>query len=146
MVQPNALSGALEVEVNADNSIKAKLFSIEHSERTAGGTGVTRKGFHGTTTRMANPGVIIGEGGIRLGALISRLGDNSDSAVASGSWGTGGRNAGPREEYDDDASVDFALENDVVYQHIDPAIGASYPFPWHRHSRPTSKSYYDPDY
>ena len=32
--------------------------------------------------------------------------------------------AGPRESYDD-ASVDFALENDVVYQHIDPAIGAS---------------------
>ena len=31
---------------------------------------------------------------------------------------------GPRETYDD-ASVDFALENDVVYQHIDPAIGAS---------------------
>ena len=32
--------------------------------------------------------------------------------------------AGPRKSYDD-ASEDFDLENGVVYQHIDPAIGAS---------------------
>ena len=70
---------------------------------------------------MVNPGVIL-EKGIRLGVLISRLGDNSDSAVAA-VHGTEVA-SGPRESYDD-ASVDFALENDVVYQHIDPAIGAT---------------------
>ena len=106
-------------EVNADNSIKAKLFT-SNTRSAPFGLGITPRAF---TYHNADgdPGVIL-EKGIRLGVLISRLGDNSDSAVAA-VHGTEVA-AGPRESYDD-ASVDFALENDVVYQHIDPAIGAT---------------------
>ena len=106
-------------EVNADNSIKAKLFT-SNTRSAPFGLGVTPRAF---TYHNADgdPGVIL-EKGIRLGVLISRLGDDGDSAVAA-VHGTEVA-AGPRESYDD-ASVDFALENDVVYQHIDPAIGAT---------------------
>ena len=106
-------------EVNADNSIKAKLFT-SNTRSAPFGLGVTPRAF---TYHNADgdPGVIL-EKGIRLGCLISRLGDNSDSAVAAVHGAEVA--AGPRESYDD-ASVDFALENDVVYQHIDPAIGAT---------------------
>ena len=106
-------------ELNADNSIKAKLFTSQTRSAPFGlGTAARAFTFHDAD---GDPGVIIAKG-IRLGILISRLGDNSDSAVAA-IHGTQVA-AGPRESYDD-ASVDFALENDVVYQHIDPAIGAS---------------------
>ena len=106
-------------ELNADNSIKAKLFTSQTRSAPFGlGTAARAFTFHDAD---GDPGVIIAKG-IRLGILISRLGDNSDSAVAA-IHGTEVA-AGPRESYDD-ASVDFALENDVVYQHIDPAIGAS---------------------
>ena len=106
-------------ELNADNSIKAKLFTSQ-TRSAPFGLGVAPRAF---TFHDADgdPGVII-EKGIRLGILISRLGDNSDSAVAAVHGAE--VSFGPRESYDD-ASVDFALENDVVYQHIDPAIGAS---------------------
>ena len=116
-------------EVNADNSIKAKLFT-SNTRSAPFGLGITPRAF---TYHNADgePGVIL-EKGIRLGVLISRLGDNSDSAVAA-VHGTEVA-AGPRESYDD-ASVDFALENDVVYQHIDPAIGAIYAQPRDGHTR-----------
>ena len=106
-------------EVNADNSVKAKLFT-SNTRSAPFGLGITPRAF---TYHNADgePGVIL-EKGIRLGVLISRLGDNSDSAVAA-VHGTEVA-AGPRESYDD-ASVDFALENDVVYQHIDPGVGAT---------------------
>ena len=107
-------------ELNADNSIKAKLFTSQ-TRSAPFGLGVAPRAF---TFHDADGdiGVVI-EKGIRLGILISRLGDNSDSAVAA-IHGTEVSSSGPRESYDD-ASVDFDLENDVVYQHIDPAIGAS---------------------
>ena len=106
-------------ELNSDNSIKAKLFT-SNTRSAPFGLGVTARSF-----TFHNPdgdvGVII-DGSIRLGVLISRIGDNSDSAVAAvhGSEVS----AGPRESYDD-ASVDFDLENDVVYQHINPGVGQS---------------------
>ena len=106
-------------EMNADNSIKAKLFTSQTRHAPFGlGTAARAFTFHDAD---GDPGVIL-EKGIRLGILISRLGDNSDSAVAA-IHGTE-VSSSPRETYDD-ASVDFALENDVVYQHIDPAVGAS---------------------
>ena len=106
-------------EVNADNSIKAKLFT-SNTRSAPFGLGVTPRAF---TFHNADgePGVIL-EKSIRLGVLISRIGDNSDSAVAAVHGAEVA--AGPRESYDD-ASVDFDLENDVVYQHIDPAVGAT---------------------
>ena len=67
------------------------------------------------------PGVMI-NGGIRLGVLLSRLGDNSNSATQA-VHGSEASNS-PAEDYDD-ASLDFELVADVVYQHIDPAVGAS---------------------
>ena len=106
-------------ELNADNSIKAKLFTSQTRSAPFGlGTAARAFTFHDADGDL---GVAIA-GSIRLGILISRLGDNSDSAVAAihGAEAAGS----PRESYDD-ASVDFDLENDVVYQHIDPAIGAS---------------------
>ena len=106
-------------ELNADNSIAAKLFTSQ-TRNAPFGLGVTPRAF---TFHDADGdvGVVI-EKGIRLGILISRLGDNSDSAVAAVHGAE--VSAGPRESYDD-ASTDFELENGVVYQHIDPAIGAS---------------------
>ena len=106
-------------ELNADNSIKAKLFT-SNTRSSPFGLGVTPRAF---TFHEANGDVGVAiDGSIRLGILISRLGDNSDSAVAAvhGSEVA----AGPRKSYDD-ASVDFDLENDVVYQHIDPGVGQS---------------------
>ena len=106
-------------ELNADNSIKAKLFTSQTRSAPFGlGTAARAFNFHDAD---GDVGVAI-DGSIRLGILISRLGDNSDSAVAA-IHGSEAANS-PRESYDD-ASVDFELENDVVYQHIDPAIGAS---------------------
>ena len=106
-------------ELNADNSIKAKLFTSQ-TRSAPFGLGVAPRAFN-FHDADGDIGVAI-DGSIRLGILISRLGDNSDSAVAAvhGSEVS----FGPRESYDD-ANVDFDLENDVVYQHIDPAIGAS---------------------
>ena len=54
--------------------------------------------------------------------LLSRLGDNSDSATQA-VHGAEAANS-PAEDYDD-ASLDFALVNDVVYQHINPGVGTS---------------------
>ena len=106
-------------ELNADNSIKAKLFTSQTRSAPFGlGTAARAFNFHDAD---GDVGVTI-EAGIRLGILISRLGDNSDSAVAAIHGAEAGNS--PRETYND-ASTDFALENDVVYQHIDPAIGAS---------------------
>ena len=106
-------------ELNADNSIKAKLFTSQTRSAPFGlGTAARAFTFHDAD---GDVGVTI-EAGIRLGILISRLGDNSDSAVAAIHGAEAGNS--PRETYND-ASTDFALENDVVYQHIDPAIGAS---------------------
>ena len=106
-------------ELNADNSIKAKLFTSQTRSAPFGlGTAARAFNFHD-----ADGGVGVNiDGGIRLGILISRLGDNSDSAVAA-IHGAEAANS-PRKSYDD-ASVDFDLENGVVYQHIDPGVGAS---------------------
>ena len=106
-------------ELNADNSIKAKLFTSQ-TRSAPFGLGVTARAFN-FHNADGDVGVNI-DGSIRLGILISRIGDNSDSAVAA-VHGTEASSS-PRESYDD-ASTDFDLENDVVYQHIDPAIGAS---------------------
>ena len=106
-------------ELNADNSIKAKLFTSQ-TRSAPFGLGVSARAFN-FHDADGDVGVTI-DGSIRLGILISRLGDNSDSAVAA-IHGTE-VSSSPRESYDD-ASTDFDLENDVVYQHIDPAIGAS---------------------
>ena len=106
-------------ELNADNSIKAKLFTSQ-TRSAPFGLGVSARAFN-FHDADGDVGVVI-DGSIRLGILISRLGDNSDSAVAAVHGAEVA--AGPRESYDD-ASVDFALENDVVYQHIDPAVGAT---------------------
>ena len=107
------------VDTNADNSIKAKLFTSQTRSAPFGlGTAARAFNFHDADGGVGVPV----DGGIRLGILISRLGDNSDSAVAA-IHGTEAGNS-PRESYDD-ASVDFELVNDVVYQHIDPAVGAS---------------------
>ena len=106
-------------ELNADNSIKAKLFTSQ-TRSAPFGLGVSARAFN-FHDADGDIGVTIA-GSIRLGILISRLGDNSDSAVAA-VHGAEAANS-PRETYDD-ASTDFNLENDVVYQHIDPAIGAS---------------------
>ena len=77
-------------EVNADNSIKAKLFT-SNTRSAPFGLGITPRAF---TYHNADgdPGVIL-EKGIRLGVLISRLGDNSDSAVAAVSRHRGSRRA-----------------------------------------------------
>ena len=106
-------------ELNADNSIKAKLFT-SNTRSAPFGLGVTARSF---TFHDADGdvGVTI-DGSIRLGILISRTGDDSDSAVAAIHGAEAGNS--PRESYDD-ASVDFELENGVVYQHINPAIGAA---------------------
>ena len=67
-------------ELNADNSIKAKLFTSQTRSAPFGlGTAARAFNFHNAD---GEPGVTI-EAGIRLGILISRLGDNSDSAVAA---------------------------------------------------------------
>ena len=108
-------------EMNADNSIKAKAIHVSNPAAPPLGSG-RLQGPSPSTMRTATPAWPSLEKGIRLGILISRLGDNSDSAVAA-IHGTE-VSSSPRETYDD-ASVDFALENDVVYQHIDPAVGAS---------------------
>ena len=84
------------------------------------GLGVTARAFN-FHDADGDVGVII-DGSIRLGILISRIGDNSDSAVAA-IHGTEAGNS-PRKSYDD-ASVDFDLENGVVYQHINPGVGQS---------------------
>ena len=71
-------------ELNADNSIKAKAIHLPDSERPLWPRDVAARAF---TFHDADGdvGVVI-EKGIRLGILISRLGDNSDSAVAASSW------------------------------------------------------------
>ena len=107
------------VELNADNSIKTKLFTSNTRSAPFGAGGAVRAfTFHDAD---GDPGVRIGKG-IRLGILLSRTGDNSDSSVEAihGSEASGS----PNETYDD-ASADFELVNDVVYNHIDPAVGAS---------------------
>ena len=106
-------------ELESNNDIKAKLFTSNTRTGPFGaGSGVRAFTFHNAA---GEPGVIIDES-IRLGVLLSRLGDNSDSAVAA-LHGSEASNS-PNETYDD-ASTDFELVNGVVYQHIDPAIGAS---------------------
>ena len=106
-------------ELNSDNSIKAKLFTSQ-TRSAPFGLGVTARAFN-FHDADGDVGVII-DGSIRLGILISRLGDDSDSAVAA-IHGTEAGNS-PRKSYDD-ASADFDLENGVVYQHINPGVGQS---------------------
>ena len=106
-------------ELNADNSIKAKLFTSQ-TRSAPFGLGVTARAFN-FHDADGDVGVII-DGSIRLGILISRLGDDSDSAVAAIHGAEAGNS--PRKSYDD-ASVDFDLENGVVYQHINPGVGQS---------------------
>ena len=119
----NPLGGADEylvrlVDTNDDNSIKAKI-AVSNTRSTAGGTaGVRAFNFHDGAGEV---GVRI-DGGIRLGILLSRLGDNSDSATQAVHGSEAGNS--PGESYGD-ASIDFDLVNDVVYQHIDPAVNAS---------------------
>ena len=118
------LSGADEflvrlVELEDNNEIKTKLFTSDsHSAPFPAGNQVRAFRFYDAN---GDPGVTI-DGNIRLGILLSRLGDDSDSAVQAihGSLDSDS----PDETYDD-ASTDFALVNGVVYQHIDPAVGAS---------------------
>ena len=119
----NPLGGADEylvrlVELEDNNEIKTKI-AVSNTRSTAGGTaGVRSFNFH---DGAGEPGVMI-NGGILLGVLLSRLGDNSDSATQA-VHGSEASNS-PAEDYDD-ASLDFELVNDIVYQHIDPAVGAS---------------------
>ena len=107
------------VELESNNEIKAKLFTSNTRRGPFGaGSGVRAFTFHDAA---GDVGVPI-DGGIRLGILLSRLEDDSDSAVGAlhGSEASGS----PNETYDD-ASEDFDLDNGIVYQHIDPAVGAS---------------------
>ena len=119
----NPLGGADEYlirldEVEDNNDIKTKL-AVSNTRSTAGGTaGVRSFRFH---DGAGEPGVTI-NGGINLGVLLSRLGDNSDSATQA-VHGAEAANS-PAEDYDD-ASLDFVLVNDVVYQHINPGVGTS---------------------
>ena len=106
-------------ELESNNEIKAKLFTSNTRTGPFGaGSGVRAFTFHDAN---GDPGVTI-DRSIRLGILLSRLGDNSDSAV--GALHGSEASSSPNETYDD-ASTDFELVNGVVYQHIDPAIGAS---------------------
>ena len=105
--------------LESNNEIKAKLFTSNTRRGPFGaGAGVRSFTFHNAD---GDPGVIIDKG-IRLGILLSRLEDDSDSAVAA-VHGSQASNS-PSETYDD-ASEDFEYVNGVVYQHINPAIGAS---------------------
>ena len=119
----NPLGGADEYLIRLDetednNDIKAKL-ATSNTRSTAGGTaGIRTFRFH---DGAGEPGVTI-NGGIRLGVLLSRLGDNSDSATQAVHGAQAGNS--PNEDYDD-GSLDFALVNDVVYQHINPGVGTS---------------------
>ena len=107
-------------ELESNNEIKAKLHTSNtrlNSALSIGG-GPRTFNFHDADGEL---GVIV-DRGIRLGILLSRLGDDSDSAVQAihGSEDSDS----PSETYDD-ASTDFALDGGIVYQHINPAIGAS---------------------
>ena len=107
------------VELEDNNEIKAKLHvSNTRSGPFGAGSGVRAFTFHNAAGEV---GVTIDKS-IRLGILLSRLGDDSDSSVEAlhGSEAS----ASPNETYDD-ASMDFELVNDVVYNHINPAVGAS---------------------
>ena len=106
-------------ELESNNDIKAKLFNSNIRRGPFGaGAGVRAFTFNDAA---GDVGVQIDKG-IRLGILLSRLEDDSDSAVGAlhGSEASGS----PNETYDD-ASDDFDLDNGIVYQHIDPAVGAS---------------------
>ena len=108
------------VELNSDNSIKEKLFTS--SIRPQSQLGTNRATHHFVFHDVnGDPGVIIGNG-IRLGVLLSRLEDDSDSAVHAIHGAES--SASPETTYDN-AVDDFTLVNAVVYQHIDPAVGAS---------------------
>ena len=107
------------VELEDNNEIKAKLFTSNTRRGPFGaGSGVRSFTFHDAA---GDPGVII-DRSIRLGILLSRLEDDSDSAVGAVHGSEAGNS--PSETYDD-ASTDFELVNGIVYQHIDPAVGAS---------------------
>ena len=117
------------VELESNNEVKAKLFtSNTRSAPFGAGSGVRPFTFHDAN---GDPGVIIDKS-IRLGILLSRLGDNSDSAVAA-LHGSEASNS-PNETYDD-ASTDFELVNGIVYQHIDPANRGQYALARHADSR-----------
>ena len=106
-------------ELESNNEIKEKLFtSNTRSGPFGAGSGVRSFTFHDAN---GDPGVVI-EKSIRLGILLSRLGDDSDSAVAA-VHGSEASNS-PNETYDD-ASTDFELVNGIVYNHINPGVGAS---------------------
>ena len=107
------------VDTNSDNSIKAKL-AVSNTRHISAGSGAGVRGFN-FHDGAGEPGVMI-DGGVRLGVLLSRLGGSSSQAVGAVHGSEAGNS--PAEDYDD-ASVDFELVNDVVYQHIDPAVNAS---------------------
>ena len=106
-------------EVEENNSIKTKLFTSQtHDAPFPAGGQIRAFRFHDAN---GDPGVRI-DGSIRLAILLSRTGDDSDSAVQCDHGAES--DDSPAETYDD-ASVDFDLVNGVVYQHMNPAIGAS---------------------
>ena len=108
------------VELNSDNSIKAKLFTSATRPQSEFGTNLATHHFlfHNAA---GEPGVTV-DAGIRLGVLLSRLGDDSDSAVHAIH---GSESADSPDITYDDAEADFDFVNSVVYNHIDPAVGAS---------------------
>ena len=106
-------------EVEDNNSIKTKLFTSQtHDAPFPAGGQIRAFRFNDAD---GDAGVRI-DGGIRLAILLSRTGDDSDSAVQCDHGAES--DDSPSETYDD-ASDDFNLVNGVVYQHMNPAIGAS---------------------
>ena len=105
------------VELESNNEIKAKLHT-SNTRTSLFGTEVRGFTFHNADGDL---GVTI-DGGIRLGILISRRDGDSDASAEAVHGSEAGNS--PGETYDD-ASVDFELVNDVVYEHHDPAVGAS---------------------
>ena len=106
-------------ELNSDNSIKAKLFTS--ATRPTSELGTVRNTHHFLFHNAAGDVGVPIDAGIRLGVLLSRLGDDSDSAVHA-VHGTESSSS-PDTTYAD-AEVDFDYVTSLVYQHINPAINA----------------------
>ena len=106
-------------ELNSDNSIKAKLFTS--ATRPTSELGTVRNTHHFLFHNAAGDVGVPIDASIRLGVLLSRLGDDSDSAVHA-VHGTESSSS-PDTTYAD-AEVDFDYVTSLVYQHINPAINA----------------------
>ena len=127
-------------ELNADNSIKAKLFGS--AVRPQSELGTTRATHHFLFHDAAGDVGVTIDRSIRLGVLLSRIGDDADSAVHC--VHDSESSSSPDETYDD-ASVDFEFVNSVVYEHINPGVGQT----THSHDtqiRCNFKIYYDADH